>query len=97
MTHSAAVIKRVADAVKVARLFGVPVFHTEQAPEKLGPTVAPIREALGTEAPPARLLLEFSKAGLLRVERVALDFDRRRDRNARVRAPDRVRPARTRP
>ncbi len=63
MTHSATVVKRVADAVKVARLFGVPVFHTEQAPDKLGPTVAPIREALGADAPPARLLLEFSKAG----------------------------------
>ena len=63
MTHSAAVIKRVADAVKVARLFHVPVFHTEQAPEKLGGTVAPIREALGADAPPPRLRLEFSKAG----------------------------------
>ncbi len=63
MTNSAAVIKRVADAVKVARLFGLPIFHTEQAPEKLGPTVAPIREALGPDAPPARVLLDFSKAG----------------------------------
>ena len=63
MQNSTAVVKRVADAVKVARLFGLPVFHTEQAPDKLGPTVAPIREALGTEAPAARLLLEFSKAG----------------------------------
>ena len=27
---------------------GLPVFHTEQAPEKLGPTVAPIRDALGS-------------------------------------------------
>ncbi len=62
MTNPAATIKRVADAVKVARLFGLPVFYTEQAPEKLGPTVAPILEALGTDAPPARLRLEFSKA-----------------------------------
>ena len=62
MTHSSAVTKRVADAVKVARLFGVPVFHTEQAPEKIGPTVATVREALGADALPARLLLNFSKA-----------------------------------
>lgn len=63
MTRSDAMIKRVADTVKVARLFGMPVFHTEQAPDKLGPTVAPIVEALGTDAPPARSRLEISKAG----------------------------------
>ena len=62
MRNADAVVKRVADAVKVARLFGLPVFHTEQAPEKLGPTVVPIRDALGENAPPARLRLKFSKA-----------------------------------
>lgn len=63
MTNSAVVIKRIADAVKVARLFGLSVYQMEQAPEKLGPTVAPIRDALGSDAPPARLRLDFSKAG----------------------------------
>lgn len=63
MTRAEATVKRVADAVRVARLFDVPVFHTEQAPDKLGPTVAPILEALGPDAPPPRLRLEFSKAG----------------------------------
>ena len=41
----------------------MPVFHTEQAPDKLGPTVAPIREALGEGAAAPRVKLEFSKAG----------------------------------
>ncbi len=63
MVNSTGIVKRVADAVKVARLFGVPVFHTEQAPDKLGPTVAPILAALGADAPAARLKLAFSKAG----------------------------------
>ena len=63
MTRAELVVKRITDAVRVARLFGVPVFHTEQAPDKLGPTVAPIAEALGADVPPPRLLLEFSKAG----------------------------------
>ena len=63
MRNADAVVKRIADAVRVARLFGLPVFHTEQAPDKLGVTVAPIREALGEDAPPPRLKLEFSKAG----------------------------------
>ena len=68
MTRSESMVKRVADAVKVARLFGMPVFHTEQAPDKLGPTVAPVAEALGTDAPPPRLLLEFSKAGCFGID-----------------------------
>ena len=63
MTRPEATVKRITDAVRVARLFSVPVFHTEQAPDKLGPTVAPVADALGAAAPPARLLLEFSKAG----------------------------------
>ena len=63
MTRSEAMIKRVVDTVKVARLFGIPVFHTEQAPNKLGPTVAPIMAALGMDAAPARSRLDISKAG----------------------------------
>ena len=63
MKNADAAVKRIADAVRVARLFGLPVFHTEQAPDKLGHTVAPIRDALGDGAPPPRLKLEFSKAG----------------------------------
>ena len=62
MRNADAVVKRVADAVRVARLFGLPVFHTEQAPDKLGGTVAPVQAALGENAPSARLRLTFSKA-----------------------------------
>ena len=58
-----ALVKKLVTAVAVARQFGLPIFHTEQAPEKLGPTVAPVREALGESAPPPRLDLAFSKAG----------------------------------
>ncbi len=56
-------VKRVADSVAVARLFGLPVFHSEQVPAKLGPTVAPVRDALGIATPPARAKSEFSAAG----------------------------------
>ncbi len=57
-----AVVARVALAVKVAQLFGLPVFHTEQVPQKLGPTVAAVREALGVEQPPAPTKTAFSSA-----------------------------------
>lgn len=57
-----AVAARCAVAVRVARLFGVPVFHTEQVPHKLGPTVAVIREALGENQPPAPTKTAFSSA-----------------------------------
>ena len=40
-------VNRLLTAVAVARQFGLPVFHTEQAPEKLGATIAPVRAALG--------------------------------------------------
>ena len=63
MTGADALVKRVAASVAVAKLFGLPVFHTEQAPAKLGPTVAPVRAALGTDAPTARAKHEFSAAG----------------------------------
>ena len=58
-----ALVKRLLTAIAVARQFGLPVFHTEQAPEKLGGTIAPVRAALGADAPPPRLDLAFSKAG----------------------------------
>ena len=63
MTESAALVKRVVDGVQVARLFGLPVFHSEQVPAKLGPTVAPVLAALGDAAPPARTKHRFSAAG----------------------------------
>ena len=63
MSGAEALVKKLLTAVAVARQFGLPVFHTEQAPEKLGPTIAPLREALGAGAPPPRLDLAFSKAG----------------------------------
>lgn len=57
-------LKKIILAVRVARQFGLPVFVTEQAPAKIGPTAAGVREALGDDATPPRAdLLEFSKAG----------------------------------
>lgn len=58
-----AVAMRVALAVRVARLFNLPTFHTEQVPHKLGPTVAAVREALGPEQAPAPTKSAFSSAG----------------------------------
>ena len=55
-----ALLKKTVAAIEVARLFGLPIFHTEQAPEKLGPTVAPIRAALAGNALPTRTKREFS-------------------------------------
>ena len=37
-------LKKITLSVRVARQFGLPVFLTEQAPAKLGPTVAAVRE-----------------------------------------------------
>ena len=61
--HGDAVAARVALAVRVARLFGLPVFHTEQVPPKLGPTVPVVREALGPDQSPAPTKSAFSSAG----------------------------------
>ena len=58
-----ALLRKLGVLIAAARQFGLPVFHTEQAPEKIGATVAAVREALGTDAPPPRLDLAFSKAG----------------------------------
>ena len=63
MTGADALVRKLVTAIAVARQFGLPVFHTEQAPEKLGPTIAAVRDALGADAPPPRLDLAFSKAG----------------------------------
>ncbi len=63
MAGADALVKRVAASVAVARLFGLPVFHSEQVPQKLGPTVAAVRAALGADAPPARPKDTFSAAG----------------------------------
>ena len=60
--HGEAVAARAAVAVKVARLFNLPVFHTEQVPHKLGPTVPVVREALGDNQPPAPIKTAFSSA-----------------------------------
>ena len=63
MSGAEALVRRVAACITVARLFGLPVFHSEQAPEKLGPTVARVRAALGVGAAPPRAKHEFSAAG----------------------------------
>ena len=47
MTEPEARLEKMALAVEVARQFGLPIFHTEQAPDKLGPTVSVVRDALG--------------------------------------------------
>ena len=56
------VAARAALAVKVARLFDLPVFHMEQVPHKLGPTVSVVREALGPGQAPAPIKSAFSSA-----------------------------------
>jgi nicotinamidase-related amidase len=60
---SQALVKRIAEAVAVARVLGLPIFLTEQVPEKLGPTVAAVRAAFGGEAPAPRAKRDFSSAG----------------------------------
>lgn len=60
--HGEKVAARAALAVRVARLFGLPVFHTEQVPQKLGPTVAVLRDALGADQPSAPTKSAFSSA-----------------------------------
>ena len=62
MTESAALVRKVVHAVQVARLFNLPIFHTEQAPTKIGPTAAQVLAALGGNSPPARLKEELSAA-----------------------------------
>ena len=61
--HGERIAARAAVAVRVARLFGLPTFHTEQVPHKLGPTVPVIRDALGESQPPAPTKTAFSSAG----------------------------------
>ena len=62
MSESETLVRKVVHAVQVARLFEVPVFYTEQAPTKIGPTIAPVLAALGENAPAARLKEELSAA-----------------------------------
>ncbi len=72
MTGATALVKRVADSVAVAQLFGLPIFHSEQVPDKLGPTVAPVRAALGANTPPARTKHAFSAAGCFEPDKLPL-------------------------
>ena len=60
--ESERLVKRIVCAISVARLFGLPVFLTEQVPAKLGPTVAALRDALGDAAPAARTKSVISAA-----------------------------------
>ncbi len=59
---SDALVRKIVHAARVARLFGIPLLHTEQAPDKLGRTVPPIMDALGEDAEPARVKQEISAA-----------------------------------
>ena len=63
ISGSAAVVRKVAAAAAVARQFAIPSFLTEQVPDKLGCTVAPVLDALGPDGPPARKKCAFSAAG----------------------------------
>ena len=63
MAAAEPLLKNLVAALAVARQFGLPIFHTEQAPEKLGPTVARVREALGNGTASPRRKLDFSAAG----------------------------------
>ena len=62
MTATESLSKKIVAAVKVARQFGLPIFHTEQAPEKLGSTVVSIRDAMGEGTTAARTKTNFSAA-----------------------------------
>jgi nicotinamidase-related amidase len=55
-------VKAIVTAIGVAQLFQLPIFLTEQLPHKLGATVAPIRAALGENAPSARVKAVISAA-----------------------------------
>lgn len=57
-------ITKVKTAIEVAKLFSLPIFFTEQLPDKLGPTIAPIREALPSFIKPLSKS-EFSAAPCL--------------------------------
>jgi nicotinamidase-related amidase len=63
MANPDALAKRIVEAIAVARVFGMPVYCTEQVPAKLGPTVATVRAALGQDADAACLKRDFSAAG----------------------------------
>ncbi|MEW5854296.1 MAG: isochorismatase family protein [Myxococcota bacterium] len=58
------VVRRSADLVETARLLGLPVHHTEQYPQGLGPTAATVKSALtAAKAPPALSKTCFSALG----------------------------------
>lgn len=50
------IVKKAGDLLSAAELFGIPVFATEQVPEKLGPTVA---------------ALEFARRGIAAIPKVS--------------------------
>ena len=64
MSEPDALVRKVVHSIQVARLFDVPVFHTEQAPAKIGRTVAPVLAALGENAAPVRLKNALSAANV---------------------------------
>lgn len=66
-----ALTRRVSFSIHAARLLGVPVFLTEQVPEKLGPTIESIREA-APDAPvfPKTAFSGFGAEGLNEALRV---------------------------
>lgn len=57
------VAAKAAQMARLARLFGMPILVTEQMPDKLGPTVEGVRDAVADYAPIPKK--EFSAAGVL--------------------------------
>ena len=46
LRESQNIITKAKTVIEVAKLFSLPIFFTEQLPDKLGPTIAPLREIL---------------------------------------------------
>ena len=60
--------ERIVVAVRGCRLLEIPIFYTEQYPRGLGPTIAPLREALGDVQPLVKMT--FSCCGLAELPRM---------------------------
>ena len=67
--ESQCVIPKAKKIIEIAKLFSLPIFFTEQLPEKLGPTVPVIREALPNFIQPLTKS-EFSAAGCLPIQQL---------------------------
>jgi len=64
IAESERVVKKIGDMIKIAKLLTLSVFVTEQVPEKLGPTIQPLRDLMPDFERMEKH--EFSAAGTLR-------------------------------